>query len=85
MMAALPHQEKPKSGAPPQAARNVLPVVLMDFETVTAAYEQHWRPGVTEAACREGFPPATLADLQRLLKYQGIRQDQVGCARSMVP
>ncbi len=59
------------------AVQIVLPVVLMDLTAVIAVYEQHWTPEVTERACSEGHPPATLADLRRLLEHQGIRQERV--------
>ena len=77
MMAALPDDAHPQRNSPGQAARGVVPVVLMDFVAVKATYECHWTPAVIEAARSEGLPPATLADLQRLLSNQGIRQDQV--------
>ena len=74
-MAALPKQHQ--LSTPGHAARTVLPVWLMDFDAVISIYEQHWTPAATEAARSKGRQPATLADLQRLLGYQGIRQDQV--------
>ena len=80
MMAALSDREQVQTSGQGPAARTVIPVVLMDFETVTATYEQHWTTAVTESARREGFEPAALADLQRLLNFQGIRQDQVRIA-----
>ncbi len=80
MMAALLDDAQPQRDSPGQAARAVLPVVLMDFDAVTAAYERHWTPAVIEAARSEGFPPAMLADLRRLFKHQAIRQDQVRVA-----
>ena len=78
MMEALPDQGQLQPGP---AARAVVPVLLMDFDAV-GTYEEHWTPAATEAARGEGFLPATLADLRRLLVYQGIRQDQVHIAAS---
>ena len=77
IMAALPDRVQPQPDKAKQAARFVLPVILMDFEAVTATYEQHWTPAILQAAHSQGLPPATLADLERLLGYQGIRIDQV--------
>jgi hypothetical protein len=82
MMAALPDYGQPQPDSPGQARRTVLPVVLMDWEAVTATYVKHWEAEVTEAACSEGLPPATLADLKRLLEHEGIRQDQVQSAET---
>ena len=81
MMAALQDHGQSQPGTLGQAARTVVPVVLMDFDALAASYEQHWTPAVTAAARSEGLQPATLADLQRLLKFQGIRQDQVQMAQ----
>ena len=80
IMGALldPGQSQPSAAAlagPP--ARAVLPVVLMDFGAIVATYKKHWTPAVIQAASSEGATPATLADLQRLLTWQGIRQNQV--------
>ena len=72
MMAALPDYVLPGP-----AARAVLPVFLMDLGAVKAAYKEHWTPAAIELGTARGFPPASLEDLQRLLSYQGIRQDQV--------
>ena len=78
MIAALPSRGQSQQGSAGQdSTRTVLPVFLMDLEAVTATYEQHWTPAAIEAARAEGLPPAALSDLQRLLGYQGIRQDQV--------
>ena len=79
MMAALPANEpwQPQPDTTQQAARAVLPVLLMDFEALIATYQAHWTSATTEAARKEGLPPATLADLKRLLAYRGDRQDQV--------
>ena len=75
MMAAVRSEEQPQAHlhTPRPATRSVLPVVLMDLDAVTTAYEQHWTPEAVERARDEGFPPATLADLQCLLDRQGIR------------
>jgi len=75
-------QAGPGGGQPPTDTRQkalltVLPVVLVAPGTVLAAYEQHWTPARTEAARSEGLPPATLADVQRLLALPGITQRQV--------
>jgi len=74
MMAALPDHEQPEPHA-----RAVLPVFLMDLDNnaVVTAYQQYWTPAAIENAREKGRPPATVADLKRLLSYQGIRQDQV--------
>ena len=81
MMAALRQSNGGPSASQPgslqQASRTVLPVVLMEFATVKPAYTQHWQHATVEAAAGKGFQPATLADLQRLLEYGAIRQDQV--------
>ena len=69
MMAALPDHRQPQSDTAKQAARTVLPVVLMDLDAVAAIYNEHWTSAVTKTAHSEGLPPATLADLQRLLEY----------------
>ena len=83
MIAALPDhasgQPQPDDAAG-LGARVVLPVVLMDwkdFDAIKALYVEHWTPAVSEAARCKGLQPATLSDLQRLLSYQGIRQNQV--------
>lgn len=85
MMAALSNTEQRQPGAPGEAARTVLPVVLMDFKMVTAIYKQHWTARRIQEASEEGFEPAGLADLQRLLEYSGVRQDQVHVARPVHP
>ena len=74
MMAALPDGEQPEPHT-----RAVLPVFLMDLDddAVVTAYRQRWTPAAIEKARAKGRPPATVADLKRLLSYQGIRQDQV--------
>ena len=80
MMAALPDDSQAQPSTPAnQAARTVLPVVLMDFKRIKAAYQSHWQPAVVRAACDKGLQPATLEDIDRLLGYEGIRQDQVRC------
>ena len=80
MMAALNDDSiagQSKAGSPQQATRTVLPVVLMEFDAVITAYQQHWQRGTFEDARDEGFSPATVADLRRLLEYGAIRQEQV--------
>ena len=79
LMAALADggQSQPAAGSQRSASSTILPVVLMEWETLTTIYKDHWKRPIADAARREGFPPATLADLQRLLTYQPIRQDQV--------
>ncbi len=62
---------------PEAAARAVLPVMLMNVEAATAAYEQHWMPAATERAHREGLPPAMLPDLRRLLDHPAILRDRM--------
>ena len=57
--------------------RIVLPVILMDSQAVLATYTEYWTPAVREAARSQGLRPATLADLRRLLSFQGIRQNQM--------
>ncbi len=81
MMAALTdpaEQPQPDSGRQPTPV--VVPVVLMDDAAVAAAYERHWTPAAQQAARAEGLDPATLADLQRILTLNPIRQDQVTSA-----
>ena len=63
--------------SPDTAARAVLPVLLMDVEAATAAYEQHWTPAAMERARREGLLPVTLTDLHRLLDHATVLPDQV--------
>ena len=53
MMAALPDHWQAQPDTPAQAARAVLPVVLMDFAAVTARYEQHWQPAIAAAAAQK--------------------------------
>ena len=77
MMAALPDNGQPEADTLGQATRAVLPVVLMDFDAVTATYERLWTAAVIEAAISEGLQPAKPAELQRLLRNQAIRDDQV--------
>ncbi len=77
VMAALPDDGQSQPGGPQQAPRAVLPVLLMGPTEIEDAYKQHWQPATVEAARSKGFPPATLADLKRLLQHQAIRQDQV--------
>ena len=82
MMAATATSDQPQPRSSWQTARTVLPVVLMDLDAVTATYEEHWTPAAVEQAHREGLPPATLADVHRLLGHQGVRQDQVRAPHS---
>ncbi len=86
MMAAIRSSEQPQppTCTPRPAVQTVLPVVLMDLDAVTAVYEQHWPPDVTEMAHSVGLAPATLADLRCLLEHPGIRQDQVRRAESVL-
>ncbi len=76
-MAASPDGTQPLPDAPQTAPLTLVPVLLMDAAGVTAAYEQHWTAARTEAARLRGMPPATLADLQRLLTLPGLCQLQV--------
>jgi hypothetical protein len=83
MMAALPDhwQSQPDTA---RQARAVLPVVLMDSKAVTVTYTEHWTPAATGAALSEGLPPATLADLKRMLHYRGDRKNQVPSAELVI-
>ena len=77
MMAALPDCRQRELDHSRQAARTVVPIILMDIKKVAAVYGEHWTPEVVEAARAEGLLPATLADVRSLLSYVGDRQDQV--------
>ena len=68
---------QPQRGSSGPPAQIVLPVLLMDPQAVATAYQQLWTPAAVEWARREGLPPASLADVRRLLGHPGIRQYQV--------
>ena len=84
MMAALRDTGvQPQLDTSRQAARTVVPVILMDHAAIEAVYEQHWQPAMVAAARDKGLPPATLEDVRHLLSYRGIarnRYDLLGCS-----
>ena len=85
MMGALTHpagEPQPETTGCQPVTPVIVPVVLADDDALAAAYEQHWTPAAVEAARADGVEPATLADLQRLLTLDPIRQDQVWLPRS---
>ena len=68
-MTASPPTDSTQSppDTPQKAPLTVVPVVLIEADAVAALYQRHWTPDRREAARVRGMPPATLADMQRLL------------------